>query len=94
MKVYISGPMTGLPGLNFDEFNRVEQQLIKHGVDPVNPAKINPAMDADWVDCIVADILAMRDCKAIIMLKGWENSFGAKIEKLVAEKLDMQVIYD
>lgn len=94
MKVYISGPMTGLPGLNFDEFNRVERKLLEEGAEPVNPAKINPAMDADWVDCIVADILAMRDCKAIIMLKGWEKSHGAKIEKEVAKKLGMQIFYD
>jgi hypothetical protein len=34
----------------------------------------------------------MKGCACIYFLPGWENSYGAKIEKLVAEKNGMREI--
>lgn len=41
-RVYISGPMSGLPDLNFPAFNAAAQQLRELGLDAVNPADITP----------------------------------------------------
>lgn len=38
--------------------------------------------------------LAMLRCADVIyLLKGWESSPGARAEKALAEKLELQVIY-
>lgn len=87
MKAYISGPMTGYKNLNFDAFNEAEAKLRALGWDVVNPVTINPDPSTDWLDCIAADLLAMRDCKAIVFLPGHEESFGARIEALAAQRM-------
>lgn len=91
--VYISGPMSGIEGLNFDAFNEAASYFRNQGWTVVNPAEINPDLNADWIECIVADIVAMKDCTHIYMLDNWQNSYGAAIEKLVAEKMGMQVLF-
>ena len=93
-KVYISGPMTGYPDLNFPAFNAKAKELRDRGYDVVNPVDINPDPSADWYDCIVADILAMRDCTTIYMLDGWYMSAGANIERWVAIKNNMTIMYE
>ena len=90
-KAYLSGPMTGLPNLNFPAFNRAAVRLRNLRWDVVNPVAINPNPDADWLDCIAADLLAMRDCTAIVLLPGWETSFGARIERLAAERMGLEI---
>ena len=90
MKIYVSGPMTGIPELNFPAFNRVTVLLRSQGHEVINPVEINPDPNADWYDCIVADIRAMQGCDAICLLKGWHNSWGAKIEYCVAKRHNMK----
>ena len=90
-RIYISGPMSGLPRLNWPLFNRTAVRLRNLRWDVVNPVAINNDPEADWLDCIIADIRAMQGCTAICMLPGWETSFGARIEHLVAQRLGMQV---
>lgn len=41
-RIYDSGPMTGLPGLNFPAFDAAAKQLRAAGYDVVNPAELNP----------------------------------------------------
>lgn len=90
-KAYISGPMTDLPGLNFPAFNEAARQLRASGWEVINPVDINPDPTADWLDYIAADLLAMKGCTAICMLPGWEASYGARIERLAAEKLKLEI---
>lgn len=92
-RVYISGPMTGLPGLNFPAFNAAAQQLRGLGIDAVNPAEINPDEGLSWAACMRADIKALCDCDAIALLPGWERSKGAHMELNIAHRLEMQVLF-
>lgn len=39
MKVYIAGPMTGLPEFNFPLFFEAEELLKGHGFEVINPAR-------------------------------------------------------
>ena len=86
--------MSGIEGLNFDAFNKAAEFFRSQGHTVVNPAEVNPDLNADWIECIVADIVAMKDCTHIYMLENWQNSYGAAIEKLVAEKMKMQVLFE
>lgn len=92
-KIYIAGPMTGLPGLNFDAFHEAAKKFRSAGFTVLNPAEINPDLDADWTECMIEDIKALKTCSMIFLLKGWKNSKGAQIEKIVAEKLHIDIIY-
>ena len=41
-RVYISGPMTGIPEYNFPEFEKAEAFLRAQGFEPVSPHRVKP----------------------------------------------------
>ncbi len=92
MRVYISGPMSGLPELNFPAFHAAAAVLRAKGLDVVNPAEINAEHPGQWESCMKADIKALCDCDALVMLPGWERSKGAHLEVHLAHRLGMQIL--
>ena len=92
-RIYISGPMTNYPQLNFPAFHAVADELRADGHDVVNPAEINPHPGADWTTCLRADIAALLQCNAIRMLDGWMASRGAVLEHHIAVHLNFEIIY-
>ena len=40
-KIYIAGPMRGIPLYNFPEFDKAAEKLFNEGWDPVNPAELD-----------------------------------------------------
>ena len=93
MRIYVAGPMTGLPNLNFDAFHSAARALRGEGHDVVNPAEINADPSAGWLACMRADIRELVTCDAIYLLQGWEKSRGARLEARIAEGLGFQVIF-
>jgi hypothetical protein len=91
-RLYISGPMTGLPELNFPAFNQAARALRREGFEVVNPAEINDDCELDWHACLRADIKALCDCDLIVLLPGWETSNGAHLELHVAHRLGLRVV--
>lgn len=85
-KVYISGPMTGMPGHNNKAFMEAEKYLRDIGFDVWNPAH-NPVEGFDWEDYMKVDLRGLLECDLIFMLPGWENSRGAKMEKYIADEM-------
>lgn len=83
--------MSGIPRLNWPLFNRTAVRLRNLRWDVVNPVAVNNDPDADWLECIAADLSAMKGCTAICMLPDWEQSFGARIERLAAQKLGLEI---
>lgn len=92
VRVYISGPMSGLPDFNRPAFNAEAARLRALGYDVVNPAELNPDPSATWVHCMRVDIRELTTCAAISLLPGWEQSRGAKLEWQIAEALGLKVI--
>ena len=92
-KIYVAGPMRGYPELNFPAFHKAATDLELGMWDVVNPAVINPDPNADYYDCMRADIKALCDCHAIYLLRGWEHSEGANVEFQVARALQLQIIF-
>jgi hypothetical protein len=92
VRAYLSGPMTGLPDLNFPAFNAEAARLRELGYDVVNPAELNPDPNASWTACMRVDIAALMTCDVIAMLPGWERSKGAKAELQAAGLVDIPVV--
>jgi nucleoside 2-deoxyribosyltransferase len=90
-RVYIAGPMTGYPDLNFPTFHRVAARYRAKGLEVVNPAEINSDPAAGWVDCMRNDIRELVTCDAIVLLPGSERSKGASLELHIARALGMGV---
>ncbi|MDH4425099.1 MAG: DUF4406 domain-containing protein [Acidovorax sp.] len=91
--VYVAGPMTGLPDLNFPAFHAAAAQLRAQGLHVENPAEHGEIEGAEWGDYLRYDIGRLATCGAIYLLKGWENSKGAQLEVHIARTLDMVVMY-
>lgn len=85
-KIYLSGPMTGLPEHNCPRFHEVAAKLRSEGHDVYNPAEY--AWEGEFpirtafaeytsVICTWAD--------TIVLLEGWQDSRGVAVELLLAE---------
>lgn len=90
-RVYISGPMTDLPQLNFPAFNEAAADLRAAGYFAVNPAEINAINPDSWSSCMRADIKALCDCDVIALLPGWEASSGAHLELHIAHRIGLKI---
>jgi hypothetical protein len=89
--VYISGPMTGLPDLNYPAFFEAAKQVEAKGWVAVNPAGNGLPAGLAWVSYMREDIAMLMKCTAILLLPGWEKSKGARLEHHIASQLGMDV---
>ena len=105
-RVYIAGPMRGLPMLNFPAFFSMEAEWRARGWDVVNPAQMDkdlghdPCVDKhmeehglDFAECMARDLPAVASCDAIALMPGWERSVGANMELTHAIALG-RAVYD
>lgn len=90
-RIYICGPMTGLPQHNHPVFNRAAFELATRGYQVFNPAENGLPVHAEWSTHMRVDIVQMMHCHAIATLPGWENSKGAQLEVHIAQALGMPI---
>ena len=102
LKIYVAGPMSGYPGLNWDAFDRKEKELTNAGWDVVNPAKMDQDMgldpenlgEYDYEDAARRDIEALRSCDAIYLMSGFQFSKGACWERALAKYWGLKRYYE
>lgn len=99
MRIYISGPISGMPDLNREAFANAATYLRARGNDVVSPHEIISHERAEreaweWADYMREDIKALMTCDAIYMLDGWERSKGARIEHMLARQLGFVLSWD
>ncbi|TDE19260.1 DUF4406 domain-containing protein [Vibrio owensii] len=88
-KIYIAGPMTGLPETNCPTFHKVDVNLSRKGFHVLNPALLPDGLSqAEYMDICCAMV---RSADAVVLLQGWEQSQGATAEYHLAKKLGKTV---
>jgi hypothetical protein len=92
-RIYIAGPMTGLPEFNFPAFNAEADRLRALGHDVSNPADHGVIDGYEWRDYMRLDIAQLIACERIHLLPGWEKSRGATLEHHIASALGMEVTF-
>lgn len=93
MMIYLSGRIKDYPDYS-NHFKRVEDRLIDNGFTVINPCTIKHIENATYQDFMRADIKAMLDCDAVLMLDDWELSVGARTEHLVAAMCGIRIFYE
>lgn len=91
MKLYISGPMTGLPDLNKPAFHAEAARLRAMGFEIENPADVDLGPDATWLDYMRGDLNLLLNCDGVVLLPDWVKSRGASVEHGLARSLGLQV---
>jgi hypothetical protein len=90
LRIYIAGPMTGLPDLNRASFAAAAEEIKALGHEPVNPHDLHPG-EVTWEQAMRVDIAALVKCDAVLMLEHWSFSRGATLEHHIASRLSMPV---
>lgn len=100
---YLAGPMSGKPGYNYPEFNRIAEILRNQAYPIVSPAEFEHEShrkriaEADghedvgvtWQDCLARDVAVVANprCIGVILIDDWHTSRGALLETQVASSL-------
>ena len=99
MKIYIAGPMRGIPEYNYPAFDHARDELLAQGLQPVSPADLDreagvstdPEAPIDIRACLRRACAALLECEAIGLLEGWEDSLGAQAELALAHAAGMDI---
>ena len=95
MRIYISGPMSGIRDHNFPAFHAEAKRLRELGYDVVNPAELHDG-ETHHPHCFYmrTDIALVTTVEAIVLLDGWEKSLGACAEMHVAMVCGVGVFHE
>jgi Domain of unknown function (DUF4406) len=88
-KLYLAGPMSGLPDMNYPEFNRVAALLRAKGYEVLNPAENPEPPCKSWAGYMRLGIAQLVQCEGVVFLRDWHGSKGANLENKVAESLGL-----
>jgi hypothetical protein len=92
-RIYLAGPMSGLPEYNFPAFRDAAARLRALLFDVVSPVELDhgPGEPGSYSNqhYLRNDLRALLDCDAIALLPGWEQSIGARCEVAVAITLGL-----
>ena len=92
-KLYISGAITGEE--NYKERFDIAERNLAEFYKVINPTKkVSKETAKKWEDCMLFDLKLLCECDGIYLLRGWEKSVGATIEKMFAEKMNLFILFE
>lgn len=94
MKLYLAGPMSGLPEYNYPAFNAADEALTSLGFEVLNPVDAEilnptPGVHQNWDWYMRQAIIMVAQADAIAFLPGWQGSRGARLEHRIGTDLKM-----
>lgn len=92
MKVYLAGPMTGIPEFNYPQFAKHADDLRTRGFEVVSPHELCD-QSMSWRLCMKVNIKRLVECDMIAMLPGWDKSRGACLEMQIAQGLGLEFMF-
>lgn len=93
-RVYLSGPMSGIPDFNFPAFNDAAAKMRALGYEVFNPAENEGGrVDLPRSTYMRQDIQAVLNADLVAVLPGWQSSKGARLEVEIAREIGL-AIYD
>ena len=93
-RIYVAGPMTGLPDFNYPAFHAAAEALRYRGYEVENPAENPDPPGKTWLGYMRLAIPQMLTCDTVLLLPGWSKSRGARIEAVIAGLFDLSIITD
>ncbi len=91
MRVYLSGPMTGLPEHNYPAFQEGREELRALGHEVLCPAEAGVVDGWSWADYLRRALVMVCHADAVVVLHGWADSRGACLEVHVAQELGLPI---
>lgn len=88
-RLYIAGPMSGLPDFNYPAFFKAAERLRAAGYAVENPAENKPEGDASWLAFMRMSLVQISRVDGLALLPGWQDSRGASLEVNIAEALGL-----
>lgn len=102
MKIYVAGPMRGIPEHNYPAFIAATADLRAQGHEVFSPVEWDikthgpsgcNAGEFDLRAALAADLeWICRSADAVALLPGWENSKGAQAELATARAIGLVVV--
>jgi len=84
--------MTGLPDHNYPTFNAAAASLREQGYEVINPAETaGGTIRLPRATFLRIDIGYVLAADAIVLLPGWENSSGAKLEVMIGQAIGLAI---
>lgn len=98
-RLYVSGPMTGIPEFNYPAFIEAAAQLRAAGYDVVSPVELDAEArvdlanfgPADYRAALARDAAAVIEADGVALLGGWRSSRGARAEVALADAVRIPV---
>ncbi len=104
-RIYLCGPMSGLPDNNLPAFEEATAALRLRGLAVASPVEMDAADGLDpaeqvtpggavWAGFLARDLRVVTDPEvdAVVVLPGWRESKGARLEVHVASELGKPIL--
>lgn len=97
MRIYLAGPMTGLPDFNYPAFNSAAKELRARGHEVINPAEnFQGRQDLPREFYMIKALQTLSSVafiiETVVLLPRWETSAGAQLEVHAAEEMGIKVL--
>jgi len=92
-RMYLSGPMTGIENYNHEMFDRVAAEFRMAGFEVCSPAEFfDGDVTRERKEYMRESVKWILEADTVVLLPGWQDSEGAKLEAKIATELDVTIV--